>query len=149
MAFNEELADRLREQLADLKKIEEKKMMGGLCFMLKGKMCCGIVKDDLMVRVIESRYEEALSHPYGREMDFTGRSLKGFVYVSPDGFKKNKDLSYWLNMGIEFVNALPSRKLKTKAKKKPIKKITKKKLARKKSVNSKSPKKKVALSKQK
>ena len=114
MAYNEKLADRMREKLMGLKKLEEKKMMGGLCFLYKAKMCCGIVKDELMVRVIESRYEEALSHPYCREMDFTGRPLKGFVYVSPDGFKKDNDLSYWLDMGIEYVESLPRVKLKKK-----------------------------------
>lgn len=114
MAYNEKLADRMREKLMGLKKLEGKKMMGGLCFLYKTKMCCGIVKDELMVRVIESRYEEALSHPYCREMDFTGRPLKGFVYVSPDGFKKDNDLSYWLDMGIEYVESLPRVKLKKK-----------------------------------
>lgn len=131
MAYNERLAERIRENLLDLKKLEEKKMMGGLCFMLKGKMCCGIVKDDLMVRVIEPRYEEALSHPHGRAMDFTGRPLKGFVFVAPDGFKKQKDLTYWLNMGVEFVNQLPAAKKKA-GKKVAAKKIVKKKITRKK-----------------
>lgn len=114
MAYNEKLADRIRENLIGLKQVEEKKMMGGLCFMLRGKMCCGIVKDDLMVRVIESRYEEALSHPHGREMDFTGRPLKGFVFVAPDGFKKLKDLKYWLDMGVEFVSSSVPKKTKAK-----------------------------------
>ncbi len=122
MAYNEHLADRIREQLQHLKKVEEKKMMGGLCFMFKGKMCCGIVKDDLMVRVIESRYEEALSHPYGREMDFTGKPLKGFVFVAPDGFKKQKDLAYWIAMGVEFVETLPQ-KQNTRSVKKSVQKI--------------------------
>lgn len=72
MAFNEKLADRIREKLAAYKKVEEKKMMGGLCFMYKNKMCCGIVKDDLMVRVVESRYEEALSHSYGEKWILLG-----------------------------------------------------------------------------
>jgi hypothetical protein len=107
MAFNEKLADRIREELMGVKKVEEKKMMGGLTFMLKGKMCCGIVKNDLMVRVIESRYEEALSHPHCREMDFTGRPLKGFVFVDEPGFQKKKDLSGWIAMGVEFVMSLP------------------------------------------
>jgi TfoX/Sxy family transcriptional regulator of competence genes len=118
MAYNEKLADRMRAYLADLKKIEEKKMMGGLCFMYKGKMCCGIVKEDLMVRVIPDRHEEALSHPHGRPMDFTGKPLKNFVFVSPEGFKKPKDFEYWLEMGIEFVNTLPHKETKKKIGKK-------------------------------
>jgi TfoX/Sxy family transcriptional regulator of competence genes len=126
MAYNEKLADRMREHLVDLKKIEEKKMMGGLCFMYKGKMCCGIVKDDLMVRVVESRQEEALSNPNGRPMDFTGKPLKNFVFVSPDGIKKNKELSYWLDMGVEYVDTLPTKKVKKKSAKKSVTKKTSK-----------------------
>jgi len=125
MAYNEKLAQRIRENLVSLKRLEEKKMMGGLCFMLKGKMCCGIVKDDLMVRVIDSRYEEALAHPHGRQMDFTGKALKGFAFVAPDGFKKEKDLKYWLDMGVEFVNSLPPAKLKKPVKGKSSKVLVK------------------------
>ncbi len=142
MAYNEKLADRVREKLVDVPKIEEKKMMGGLCFLYKTKMCCGVVKDDLMVRVVEGRYEEALSHPYGREMDFTGRPLKGFVFVAPDGFKKEKDLTYWVNMGIEFVDALPPKKFKKKMKKKPVQLKEKKKPVKRKSVYKKTKTKK-------
>lgn len=126
MAYNEKLADRMREYLVDLKKIEEKKMMGGLCFMYKGKMCCGIVKDDLMVRVIPERHEEALSHPHGRPMDFTGKPLKNFVFVSAEGFKKKADLEYWLEMGIAFVNSIPVKKPKKAVKKKNKNATTKK-----------------------
>ncbi len=122
MAYDEKLADRIREYLVDLKKMEEKKMMGGLCFMYKGKMCCGIVKEDLMVRVIAERLEEALSHPHGRPMDFTGKPLKHFVFVAPEGFQRKTDLAYWLEMGIEFVNSLPAEK---KVKKKSVKKSLK------------------------
>lgn len=124
MAYNEKLADRMREYLAALKKMEEKKMMGGLCFMYKGKMCCGIVKEDLMVRVIPERYEEALSQPFGRPMDFTGKPLKNFVFVSPEGLKKKTDLAYWLEMGIEFVDTQPAKKAKKKSVKKIIKKTS-------------------------
>lgn len=125
MAYSETLADRIREKIFYFKKIEEKKMMGGLCFLFKGKMCFGIVKDDLMVRVIEKRYEEALSNPHGREMDFTGRPLKGFVFVSPEGFKKDRDLKYWLDMGTEFVESLPAKAfVKKPITKKSSKKVT-------------------------
>ena len=141
MAYNEKLADRIREELADRKHVEEKKIMGGLCFLYKGKMCCGIVKDDMMVRVIERKAEAALSHRHVREMDFTGRPLKGFVYVSPDGYKKIKDLSYWVDIGIEFVDSLPPEKFKQKVKKKTSKKVTKK-ISRKSAPKKDSPKKK-------
>ena len=95
-----------------------------------------------MVRVVEGRYEEALSHPYGREMDFTGRPLKGFVFVAPDGFKKEKDLVYWIEMGVEFVNALPAKKLKKKVRKKPAKTIVRKKPTKKRPVHKKAKTKK-------
>lgn len=131
MAYDEKLADRIREKLAGQKNVEEKKMMGGLCFMYKTKMCCGIVKEDMVVRVVEDRYVEALSHPYCREMDFTGRPLKGFVFVSPDGFKKEQDLRYWIQMGVEFVDSLPKEKSK-----KPLKKN---KSVRRKSLSKNSP----------
>lgn len=104
-------------------------------------MCCGIVRDDLMVRVIENRYEEALSHPYGRQMDFTGRPLKGFVFVEPDGFKKEKDLVYWIQMGVEFVDALPPQKMKAKPVRK-VKQSAKQKSTRKNSPATHKPKKK-------
>jgi hypothetical protein len=77
-------------------------------------MCCGIVKDDLMVRVVADRYEEALSKPVARGMDFTGRPLKGFVFVSGDGLSTEKALRDWLKLGIEFVATT-----KKTAKKKP------------------------------
>lgn len=139
MAYNEKLADRLRDKLMAVKKLEEKKMMGGLCFLYKTKMCCGIVKDDLMVRVIEKNYENVLSHPHARPMDFTGRPLKGFIFVAPDGFKKEKDLSFWLTMGIEYVDTLPPEKFK----KKPVKKTEKSSSsarAKKRAINVKSKK---------
>lgn len=112
MAYNEALAKRIRAALSSRKGIVEKKMFGGVAYMLRGKVFCGIVKDDLMVRVIESRYSEALSKPHCRVMDFTGRPLKGFVFVGPEGFKTAKQLRAWLNVGIEFVHNTPVKKTK-------------------------------------
>ena len=103
MAYNEKLADRIRLQLADLPNIEEKKMMGGLCFMYKGKMSCGVEKEDLIVRVIDSKYKTSLKKSHCREMDFTGRVLSGFLYVDKEGIQTEKQLRSWLELGIEFV----------------------------------------------
>lgn len=103
MAYNEYLAERIRRTLAHRNDVEEKKMFGGLCFLVRGKMAAGIVKDDLMVRVVESKYREALGKPHCREMDFTGKPLKGFLYVGPDGTDAERDLEEWVGMGIEFV----------------------------------------------
>ncbi len=104
MAYNELLADRIRVVLAAREDVEEKKMFGGLAFMYKGKMACGIVKDELMVRVVAEKYEPSLEHPHCREMDFTGRSLKGFLYVSPEGFETDKALAEWVGLGTEYVD---------------------------------------------
>lgn len=129
MAYSESLANRIREKLIHTKKVEEKKMMGGLTFMVKGKMCCGIVNDELMVRMVHDRYEEALSHPHAREMDFTGKPMKGFVFVSEEGYKKEKDLAYWVGLGLQFIEQSPSKKIKNTPKpakktKTPLKKMT-------------------------
>lgn len=148
MPYNEKLADRMREKLMALKPLAEIKMMGGLCFMYKTKMCCGIVKDDLMVRVTDDRYEEALAHPYCRPMDFTGKPLKHFVFVSMDGIRKDKDLAFWLEMGIEFVDALPPEKLK-KSKAKSLNKKSKASTVKKVPVKSKIKKKIAAKRKKK
>ena len=104
MAYDEFLAKRVRNILTPYQKhIEEKKMMGGLCFMYKGKMSCGVEKEDLVVRVIDSKYDSSLQKPYCRKMDFTGKPLKGFLYVDNEGIKTEKQLHYWLELGIEFV----------------------------------------------
>jgi hypothetical protein len=80
-------------------------MMGGLTFMLHNKMCCGIVKDDLMVRVVESKYQNSLNKPHCRVMDFTGKPLKRFLLVDKKGFPTDKDLKGWIDLGVEFVNS--------------------------------------------
>lgn len=106
MPYNEHLADRVRQVIAPHKSsIEEKKMFGGLAFMYKGKMSCGIVKEDLMVRCIETRMDEALAKPHCRKMDFTGRPMKGFLFVSPDGLDTDAEIEEWIKLGIEFVES--------------------------------------------
>ena len=82
MLYDEGVAQRVREAMSDQKNVVEKKMFGGLSFMLQGNMCCGVVGAELMVRVGVDGYEAALSQPYARQMDFTGKPLKGFVYVA-------------------------------------------------------------------
>ena len=92
MAYNEKLAKRIRESLTGIPKIEEKKMMGGLTFMVNNKMCVGISGDDLMARIDPDVYDSALKRKGCREMDFTGRPMRGFVFVNTDGVKTKKDL---------------------------------------------------------
>lgn len=110
MAYDEGLAQRVREALVDQQGVEEKRMFGGLTFMMQGNMCIGIMKDgSLMVRVGKERYEEALARPHAHEMDFTGRSMKGFVTVSPDGIESEEALDEWLELGLQFVLSLPEK----------------------------------------
>lgn len=106
MAYNEVLAERVRAELSGREGLSERKMFGGVSFMLGGKMCVGVIGDDLMVRVGPASYEEALAAPHAREMDFTGRSLRGFVYVDPDGCHANEDLATWVSQAVHFVESL-------------------------------------------
>src|SRR5438309_372594 len=102
MAYDEKLNDRIRESIAHLPNIEEKHMFGGTCFMVNGKMCIGVVKDEMMCRIDPVVYEEALEKTGCREMNFTGKSMKGYVFVSHDGMKTKKQFDYWINLCLEF-----------------------------------------------
>ena len=92
MAYDETLAERVREALAGERGVDEIKMMGGLCFMVSGHMAVGIVGEELMVRVGAEGYERALGRVHAREMDFTGRAMKGFVLVAPAGSRTKRSL---------------------------------------------------------
>jgi len=107
MAYDEGLAQRLRETLTDRPGLTEKKMFGGLCFLVDGNMACGIVGEELMVRVGPEAYEDCLSLRHAREMDFTGRALRGMVYVSADGIADDGDLTDWAERGASFAGSLP------------------------------------------
>lgn len=107
MDYNEELARRVRIQIEERSKFAEKEMFGGICFLLQGNMACGILKDDLIVRVGPERYEESLVLPHVREFDVTGRSMKGWVMVSRDGQAEESDLSFWIEQGTAFALTLP------------------------------------------
>ena len=102
MAYNEKLAGRVRELLSDQRKVMEKNMMGGLTFMVNDKMCVGILNDDLMARIDPEVYDTALQKRGCREMDFTGKPMKGFVFVSPKGTNNKHDLEYWIRLALEF-----------------------------------------------
>ena len=117
MAYDEKLAARVRQALATVKKVEEKKMMGGLTFMVNNKMCVGVLKDDLMFRIDPAVYEEALTKKGCREMDFTGRPMKGFVFVSSEGFKTARQLDYWIQLALAYnKNAKSSKRSPKKSK---------------------------------
>ena len=107
MAYDEELAERIRRALAGRQGVSEKKMFGGIAFMLRGNMCCGIVGDELMVRVGPGRFQEALAEPHARPMDFTGRPMRGMVYVTPEGCRTDEALKRWVEQGLNFAATLP------------------------------------------
>ena len=107
MAYDEGAAQRLREVFAPFSEVDEKKMFGGLAFMLSGHMCCGIVGEELMARVGAEQYQEALVLPHARPMDFTGKPLTGFVYVGVMGFETDADLNAWVMRCMRFVKSLP------------------------------------------
>jgi TfoX/Sxy family transcriptional regulator of competence genes len=103
MAFDEKLAERVRGALAREETTVEKRMFGGLAFMVRGSMCCGVQGDELVARVGPGAYEEALAEPHVRPMDFTGRPLTGFVYVEGDGIATDEALATWVHRCLEFV----------------------------------------------
>lgn len=103
MAFDENLAARIRSVLASRTDVVEKRMFGGLAFMVNGRMCCGIVKNDLMLRVGPSRQQEMLAKPHARVMDFTGRPSNGMIYVSPEGLRTDTSLRSWIGEALEYV----------------------------------------------
>jgi TfoX N-terminal domain len=107
MAYDEGLAQRVRELLESEPDFQEKRMFGGLCFLLRGNMVCGIIKDDLIVRVGAEHYEDALKRPHTRKFDITGKPLKGWVMVSWEGHEADADLSAWIGQGVHHALSLP------------------------------------------
>jgi TfoX/Sxy family transcriptional regulator of competence genes len=106
MAYDDALADRTRRAVGPRPDVIEKKMFGGLAFLQDGRMFCGIVKDELMVRVGPERYEAALAEPHVRPMDFTGRPMTGYVYVAQAGTRTERALRKWVERGAAFVATL-------------------------------------------
>jgi TfoX/Sxy family transcriptional regulator of competence genes len=107
MAYDEGLTQRIEDVLGDRPDLVAKKMFGGVGFMLRGNMACGVNKDNLIVRVGPERYEQALSQPHVKEFDITGRPMKGWISVEPAGYEADDDLNRWLQQGIDFALSLP------------------------------------------
>lgn len=112
MAYDEGLAQRIREILQSRAGISERKMFGGLAFMTDGHMFVGILGDTLMARVGPDEYAKALAMPHVRPMDFTGRPMKGYVFVAPEGFESDQALQHWVQLGLTFAGSLPPKPLK-------------------------------------
>jgi TfoX/Sxy family transcriptional regulator of competence genes len=114
MAYNEALAARVRPLLGDDLSVEEKKMFGGLTFMVNGQMCCGVLKDDLIVKMDPTAYDEALAQPGARPFDFSGRAMPGMVYVANSSLGQDKTLAQWVQRGVEYVVTHPKSAKKAK-----------------------------------
>src|SRR5438128_2701576 len=109
MAFSEELAKRIRQGLARRKGIEEKTMFGGIGFLLNGNMLVGVWKESLIVRLGPEEGEEALKEPHVKEFDITGRAMKGWVLVAPEGVEDDEQLNAWIQRAVKFVGKLPAK----------------------------------------
>ncbi|MBL7703657.1 MAG: TfoX/Sxy family protein [Ferruginibacter sp.] len=115
MAYNEKLADRVRELIALTHKItEEKKMFGGLCFMVNDKMCVGVESERLMVRLNPDLYDEVMEKEGCTPMDFTGKIMKGYVFVDIDALNTKKKLDYWIQLALDYNQTARASKKKTK-----------------------------------
>ncbi len=110
MAFDEKLAAKLRKLFAGNLDIRELKMFGGLCFTCRGHMFVGVVGDELMARVGPDNYPNALRQAHVREMDFTGKPMKGYVFVASGGITKIESLEQWCNLCLKFIDTLPPKK---------------------------------------
>jgi TfoX/Sxy family transcriptional regulator of competence genes len=109
MAFDETLAARIRKNLARRKNVENKKMFGGIGFLLNGNMLVGVWKDSLIARVGSDEYEHAVLEPHVKEFDITGKPMKGWVLVEPQGVVEDDQLNEWIQRALKFVGKLPAK----------------------------------------
>lgn len=109
MVYDEALADRVRSVLDSHPEVVERRMFGGLAFLLRGNLCCGVLGTELMVRVGPEGYDEALRQPHARPMDFTRRPVRGLVYVERSGIADDGDLRRWVDRGARYAGSLPAK----------------------------------------
>ena len=107
MSFDESLAARIREIFAGERDIAEKKMFGGLAFLVRGNMCAGVVGDELMLRIGDAHYDDALKRPHARPMDLTGKPMRGMIFVAAEGIAGDAALGDWLAEALAFARTLP------------------------------------------
>jgi len=112
MAYDKNIAKRIREQLANLPVIEEKEMMGGLTFMVNNKMCLGVIKDEMMCRIDPEIHETLVEMTGCRTMDFTKRPMIGYVLIENSGMRTQKEFEYWIDLALEFNKKAKSSKKK-------------------------------------
>jgi len=109
MAFDERLAERIRGSLGRRKGLAEKKMFGGIAFLLNGNMCVGIHKSSLIVRLAPEETDAALAQPHTRRFDLTGRPMQGWILVDPEGLETDAKLSKWIQVATKYAGALPAK----------------------------------------
>ena len=109
MAFDEVLANRIRDLLSGTEGLAEKRMFGGIAFLLSGNMCCGVRGDDVILRVDPDSAEDALREPHVRIFDMTGRPMKGWLLVGSDAVASDEQLRSWIGMGVDFARSLPAK----------------------------------------
>lgn len=107
MAYDEGLATRVREQIGTHPSLTEKRMLGGLAFLVNGNMACGVTGEDLMVRLSPVEFDDALAAPGARPFDMTGRPMKGWLLVGPEGHSEDAELRRWVGRGVAFAEQLP------------------------------------------
>lgn len=110
MAYDQGLAERVREVFDGQQGVTEKRMFGGVAFLVEGHMSAGVIEDKLMVRVGPESYDRVLRERHVREMDFTGRPMRGFVYVVPSGYEADVDLERWVGLGVRYATSLPAKR---------------------------------------
>jgi TfoX/Sxy family transcriptional regulator of competence genes len=109
MAYNQELAQRIKEILGPLPGLETKKMFGGMCYLLHGNMLCGVIDERMIVRMGKERQNESMSRPHTRPFDFSGKAMVGWLMVEPDGWQSEEDLADWVQICLDFVRTLPAK----------------------------------------
>ena len=109
MAYDERLAERIRNHLAGQDDVTERKMFGGIAFMVRERMAVGVIADDLMVKIDPAANDDALRRPHTRQMDFSGRPMRGMVYVAPPGVEADRDLGAWIDEAAGYARAQPPR----------------------------------------
>ncbi len=119
MAYDEDLAERVRAALGPVEGVTEIRMFGGLCYTVGGNMAVGIAKDELMVRLSHEEGDEALEEPHVRPMDFTGKPMRGFLFVAPEGIRTEKMLQTWVDRGVAYASTLPPKKPKPRKPRRP------------------------------
>ena len=107
MAYDETLAERIRDYLADISDVTERKMFGGIAFMLSGNMAVGVSGDEMMVRIPPEEHDELIAEPGVRDFDLSGRAMKGWILVSGERLAEESDLAHWIGIGTGFAGSLP------------------------------------------